>query len=91
MVTRNRGGFTDSHTVFANIDNPRGLISVGKQLFVLHTVIPADTGILSGMHLSVLEDNNWDGVADGEPKRLISDISVPKHNQNRGADHGGHL
>lgn len=80
-------GKADEHTVFANVDNPRGLIAMGNQVYVLHTVIPESTGILEAMHLSVFTDADWDGVADGEPKRLISDISVPKHNQDRGADH----
>lgn len=87
LVDKDHDGKADSHTVFAMIDNPRGLISMGDKLHVLHTVIPADTGILTGMHLSVLEDKNHDGVADGPPKPLIKDISVAKHNQDRGADH----
>jgi putative heme-binding domain-containing protein len=87
LVDADHDGVADSHTLFAMIDNPRGLISMGEKLYVLHTVIPADTGILTGMHLSVLEDKNQDGVADGPPKPLIKDISVPKHNQDRGADH----
>jgi len=87
LIDTDHDGVADSHTVYADIDNPRGLISVGTQLFVLHTVIPKKTGKLEAMHLSVLEDKNWDGVADGPPKRLISGISVPKHNQDRGADH----
>lgn len=76
LVDKDHDGKADSHTVFAMIDNPRGLISMGDKLYVLHTVIPADTGILTGMHLSVLEDKNQDGVADGPPKPLIKDISV---------------
>ena len=87
LVDTDGDGKVDKHTPYANIDNPRGLIAVGTKLYVLHTVIPASTGKLTGMHLSVLEDKNWDGVADGEPKKLISDISPPKHNQDRGADH----
>ncbi len=87
LVDSDHDGKADSHTVYAIIDNPRGLISLGDKLYVLHTVIPAETGILSGMHLSVLEDKNRDGVADGPPKILIKDISVAKHNQDRGADH----
>ncbi|MGI9244312.1 MAG: DUF7133 domain-containing protein, partial [Verrucomicrobiales bacterium] len=87
LVDSDHDGEADSHTVFAEIDNPRGLISMGSKLFVLHTVIPADSGILQAMHLSVLEDADWDGVADGPPVQLISNISVPKHNQDRGADH----
>lgn len=87
LVDTDQDGIADKHTVYAEIDNPRGLISFGDKLYVLHTVIPKDTGILTGMHLSVLEDKNHDGVADGPPKILIHDISVAKHNQDRGADH----
>jgi len=87
LVDGNHDGIADSHTVFAAIDNPRGMISIGAKLFVLHTRISEDTGLLSGMHLSVLRDENWDGVADGKPQRLVSDISVARHNQVRGADH----
>ena len=87
LVDRDHDGQADSHTVFAEIDNPRGLISVGTKLFVLHTVIPKETGKLEAMHLSVLEDKDWDGIADGGPQQLITNISVPKHNQDRGADH----
>ena len=87
LIDKDSDGVADEQTVYANIDNPRGLIAIGKKLLVLHTVIPKSTGKLTGMHLSVLEDNDWDGVADGEPKKLISNISPPKHNQDRGADH----
>ncbi len=80
-------GKADQHTVFAELDNVRGLISFGSKLYALHTVIPADTGIMTGMHLTLLEDKDGDGVADDAGKRLISDISTLKHNQERGADH----
>ncbi len=80
-------GQADEHTIYAEMDNVRGLLSFGKKLYVLHTVIPKDTGILSGMHLTLLEDNDGDGQADGEGKRLISHVSTLKHNQERGADH----
>ncbi|MCX8239034.1 MAG: HEAT repeat domain-containing protein [Akkermansiaceae bacterium] len=80
-------GKADEHTVFANLDNPRGLIAVDDKLYVLHTVIPASSGVMTGMHLSVLTDADGDGKADGEPKRLIKNISSLKHNQSRGADH----
>jgi glucose/arabinose dehydrogenase len=80
-------GKADERTVFANLDNPRGLIAVDDKLYVLHTVIPASSGVMTGMHLSVLTDVDGDGKADGEPKRLIKNISSLKHNQSRGADH----
>ena len=87
LVDKDHDGVADSHTIFAEIDNPRGLISMGDKLYVLHTIIPKDTKVLTGMNLSVLEDNDHDGVADGPPKTLVKDISVALHNQNRGADH----
>lgn len=87
LVDADGDGKPEQHTVYAEIDNPRGLISMGTKLWVLHTVIPKSTGKLEAMHLSVLEDKNWDGVADGKPRILISNISPPKHNQDRGADH----
>lgn len=87
VVDADGDGKPDSHSVYAMIDNPRGLISIGTKLYVLHTVIPKSTGKLEAMHLSVLEDKDWDGVADGKAKILISNVSPPKHNQDRGADH----
>ncbi len=87
LVDADHDGIAEKHTIYAEIDNPRGIISFGDKLYVLHTIIPKDTGILSGMNLSVLEDKNQDGIADGPPKTLIRDISVAKHNQDRGADH----
>ncbi len=87
LVDSDHDGKADSHTVFAEIDNPRGLISMGDKLYVLHTIIPKDTKVLTGMDFSVLEDKDGDGVADGPPKPLVKDISVALHNQNRGADH----
>jgi putative heme-binding domain-containing protein len=87
LVDNDHDGKADRHTVFAAVDDPRGLVAVGSKVYVLHTVIPKATGILEGMHLSVLEDADGDGIADGPPQRLISNISVPKHNQDRGADH----
>ena len=83
----NNDGKADEHTVFANLDNPRGLIAVDDKLYVLHTVIPADTKVMTGMHLSVLTDANGDGKADGPGKLLIKNISTLLHNQKRGADH----
>lgn len=80
-------GTADEHSLFANIDNPRGIIPIGNQVIVLHTEIPSDTKVLTGMHLSVLKDENFDGVADGPPEYLVRDISVAESNRKRGADH----
>ena len=40
-----------------------------------------------GMFLSVLEDKDGDGMADGPPKHLVKEISTRKFNQSRGVDH----
>lgn len=87
LVDTDQDGHADKSTVFAEVDNPRGLMVVGDRLFVLHTVIPKETGIVSAMHLSVFTDKNHDGIADGPGKPLIKNVSTLKHNQTRGADH----
>ena len=86
LVDCNNDGIMDSHTEYAQVDNPRGIISLGDQLFVLHTVFGED-GIASGMDLVVFEDNDQDGIADGSSKPLIENISSPKFLQSRGTDH----
>ncbi|WP_227021470.1 DUF7133 domain-containing protein [Oceaniferula marina] len=87
LVDTNGDGQADTSSVFVELGNPRGLMAVGRRLFVLHTEIPESTGVVSGMHLSVFEDLDQDGVADGPGKRLIKNVSTLKHNQSRGADH----
>src|SRR5690606_12686767 len=86
LVDCNNDGIMDNHTEYAQVDNPRGIISMGDQLFVLHTVFGED-GIASGMDLVVFEDKDRDGVADGSSKPLIEHISSPKFLQSRGTDH----
>ena len=87
LVDADGDGKPEEATTFAKVDNPRGLISIGNKLYVLHTVIPASSGKLEAMHLSVFEDKDGDGIADGDGKILVSDVSPPKHNRARGADH----
>ena len=79
-------GVADEHTIFATLDNPRGLIAVGDKLYVIYTIWK-DEKNFGAMHLGVLEDKDKDGKADGPPKILVSDISCKTHNQSRGADH----
>ena len=79
-------GVADEHTIFATLDNPRGLIAVGDKLYVIYTIWK-DEKTFGAMHLGVLEDKNKDGKADGPPKILVSNISCKAHNQSRGADH----
>ena len=87
LVDSNNDGKPDKHSIFAAVDNPRGIISNGDQVFVLHTTFSKETGKASGMDLVVFEDKNRDGVADGPSKPLIQNISSPKFLQSRGTDH----
>ena len=87
LVDTNHDGKMDQHSTFAMVDNPRGIIAQGNQVFVLHTVFSEETGIAEGMDLVVFEDKNKDGKADGAPKPLIQHISSPKFLQSRGTDH----
>src|SRR3546814_4454371 len=51
MVDCNNDGVMDSHTEFAAVDNPRGILPLGDRLFVLHTVF--EDGFATGMDLVV--------------------------------------
>ena len=86
LVDTNNDGVADKNTTYADIDNPRGLIAMGDKLYVLHADFAGNKEMV-GMYLSVLEDKNHDGVADGPPKHLIKDVSTIKFNRSRGADH----
>src|SRR5690554_72677 len=86
LVDCNNDGIMDSYTEFAKVDNPRGIVVVGDQVFVLHTVF-GDDGLASGMDLVVFEDKDQDGVADGASKPLIQHISNVKYIRERGTDH----
>ncbi|MFT5905321.1 MAG: putative heme-binding domain-containing protein [Cryomorphaceae bacterium] len=78
-------GKADKKTVFAKMDNPRGIISIGDRLIVLHSI--QKNGKIYTQQLSVYVDADRDGVADGPAKPLVTDIGNPKYIQNRGADH----
>ena len=86
LIDKDHDGIHDSHTVYAVIDNPRGIVPVGDKLYVLHTKWGEGTQF-EGMFLSVLQDKDSDGVADGPPKHLVKEISTRKFNQARGVDH----
>ncbi len=87
LVDSDNDGKVDQHTTFAMLDNPRGIIAQGDQVFVLHTTFSKETGKASGMDLVVLEDKNHDGVADGPAKPLVENVCSPKFLQSRGTDH----
>ena len=87
LMDSDNDGKIDKHTQFALVDNPRGILPIGDQVFVLHTTFVKETGKASGMDLVVYEDKDNDGVADGPSKPLIEGISAPKFLQSRGTDH----
>lgn len=87
LTDSNNDGRVDKQSKFAMVDNPRGIISLGDKLYVLHTVFSPETKKASGMDLVVYEDKNKDGVADGPSTPLIQHISSPKFLQSRGTDH----
>lgn len=86
LVDCNNDGIMDSHTEFARVDNPRGILPLGDRLFVLHTIFSEDS-LATGMDLVVFEDKDHDGVADGPSKPLIEHISNPNFLRKRGTDH----
>ncbi len=86
LIDKDQDGETDTHTVFAEIDNPRGLIAVGSKLYILHTAF-GKGGKATGMDLAVLDDGDGDGVADGPPKVLVKGICSAKAINDRGTDH----
>lgn len=87
LTDSNNDGKVDSHTQFAMVDNPRGIIAIGDQVFVLYTTFSVETKLATGMDLAVFDDKDRDGIADGPPKPLIQNISSPKFLQSRGTDH----
>ena len=86
LIDRDHDGVADSHSIFATIDNARGLLAVGTRVYVLHTAHGPD-GKATGMNLAVLEDADRDGVADGPAKILVEGICVSKAINDRGTDH----
>jgi len=87
LIDKDHDGKVDVSTQFAMVDNPRGIISLGNKVYVLHTVFSPETGKASGMDLVVFEDKDNDGVADGPSSPLIEHISSVKFLQRRGPDH----
>jgi putative heme-binding domain-containing protein len=87
LIDKNNDGTIDEHIEFAMVDNPRGIIAQGDQVFVLHTTFSSETHAATGMDLVVFEDKDGDGKADGPAKPLIQHISNAKYIRERGTDH----
>jgi putative heme-binding domain-containing protein len=87
LTDANHDGKADAHTTFARVNNPRGIMPLGDQVFVLHAVFSPETGKATGMNLVVFEDKNRDGAADGPSKPLVEHLSNVRFIQQRGVDH----
>lgn len=87
LVDSDNDGTYEQHTEFVKVDNPRGVMPVGDQVFVLHTVFSETTGEADRMDLVVFEDKDHDGVADGPASPLIKNICSPESLRSRGTDH----
>ena len=87
LVDSDNDGEYEQHTEFVKVDNPRGIMAVGDQVFVLHTVFNETTGLAERMDLVVFEDEDQDGVADGPSSPLIKNICSPSSLRSRGTDH----
>lgn len=87
LIDKDNDGKMDEHIDFAEVDNPRGILVQGTQVFVLHTTFSKETKKATGMALVVFEDKDGDGKADGEPKPLVENLSNTKYIQERGTDH----
>jgi hypothetical protein len=49
LVDSNNDGKVDKHTVFAMVDDPRGIIAMGDKVYVLHTIFSKESKLATGM------------------------------------------
>ncbi len=87
LVDTDADGVADKQTLFAKVDNPRGLISVGDRLYVLNTAYDGESDVSTGMDLVVFTDADGDGVADGPAEKLVERICSADSINKRGTDH----
>lgn len=87
LIDCNGDGILDTHTEFAKVDNPRGILAMGNKIYVLHTRFSPETEKAENMDLIVFEDNDNDGIADSAAQVLITDLSNPTYLAERGTDH----
>jgi putative heme-binding domain-containing protein len=86
FVDKDNDGVAETHTKFAPLESVRGLMAVGNKVYALHSTWKGPK-TYDTAYLSVVEDKDNDGVADGPPKTLIKGISAPYFNNSRGVDH----
>ncbi|MBN7817111.1 DUF7133 domain-containing protein [Algoriphagus pacificus] len=87
LIDSDNDGTYETHSEFVKVDNPRGIMAVGDQVFVLHTVFNESTGEAERMDLVEFVDKDGDGVADGPANPLIKNICSPESLRSRGTDH----
>ncbi|WP_083912877.1 DUF7133 domain-containing protein [Rubritalea marina] len=85
LVDSNHDGQADEVTDFTIIDNPRGITVLGNQVIILHTT--TENGEYLNQQLTLFEDLDWDGVADGPGKPLVTNLGNSKFIRSRGLDH----
>ena len=85
LVDTDNDGTFDKKTNFAPLESVRGLMAIGKKVYVLHSTWKDAT--YDTCYLSVVEDNDGDGVADGPYRVLVKGMSAPEFNNSRGVDH----
>ena len=73
LVDTDNDGHADKYTVFAEMDSPRGVVSDGKTVFVMHPPM-----------LTAYRDTNGDGIAD-ESTDIVTGLGFDL--DFRGADH----
>ncbi len=85
FVDTDNDGKHDKMTKYAPLESVRGLMAVGNKLYALHSTWKEKK--FDTCYLSVVEDKDNDGVADGPFKPLVKGMSSPVHNNARGVDH----
>lgn len=85
LVDCNNDGVVDKHTIYAKVNNPRGLLPIGDKLYVLHTKFVDSVAVQED--LVVFEDKDRDGVADGDPKPIVEHMGNIVYLAKRGTDH----
>ena len=86
LVDTDNDGKFDKQTKFAPLESVRGLMAVGNKVYALHSTWK-DPKTYDTCYLSVVEDKDGDGVADGPFKVLVKGMSAPEFNNKRGVDH----